>query len=218
MREVALPGTFSIFGAPSRTYEILFIEGKTRFSWKRSVSVKNEMDFHFVSVKFVCIRGTSMGKNVRVQFALCLTVLTLSLARTVAASPTPIDKMTLDPKASWAETKAYYLAKILDDSGWQKRWWLEKAVRLARGGRGWEANENPNDWINLSQNDIVNKLLNDPRFGDMALDFNMYFTGNRIDQVTVNGDYSPMIFEYFLPPWPARARSSPTVTILNLWI
>jgi len=79
---------------------------------------------------------------------------------------------------------------------WEKRWWLEKTVRVLRGGEGLTPKDPVSEWLALSEQDLVRKLLADPRFGDMALDFNMYFMGFRADHLrNRDGSYTAHAFE-----------------------
>lgn len=84
-----------------------------------------------------------------------------------------------------SEEKAKLMATTLRDPYWQKRWWLEKTVRVMRGGRGLLPNEDVEALMKLSEEEILAKLLQDPRFGNMALDFNLFFLGFKPDSVRI---------------------------------
>lgn len=84
----------------------------------------------------------------------------------------------------------------LDDPQWQERRWLEKTVRFLRGGEGLRAGENPDEWLKLPHEEIVQKLMQDPRFGAMALDFNMYFLGFKADRVKPNQTFDQTVYSF----------------------
>jgi hypothetical protein len=83
-----------------------------------------------------------------------------------------------------------------NDPHWQQRWWLEKVVRFLRGGEGLRAGENPDEWLKLPPEQIVSKLQSDLRFGDMALDFNMYFLGFKADRVKPGKTYDQSAYSF----------------------
>jgi hypothetical protein len=98
---------------------------------------------------------------------------------------------------------------IANDPVWEKRWWLEKTVRLFRAGEGLRAGENPDDWLRLAPAEIIAKLTADPRFGDLALDFNLYFLGFKPDSLRgSDGHFSYTIFSFPSALESARALSA----------
>lgn len=82
------------------------------------------------------------------------------------------------------------------DPHWEKRWWLEKTVRKLRGGEGLLPSEDADALLRLSKEQIVAKLMEDPRFADMVLDFNMYFLGFKVDQVKAQGRYDGLVYSF----------------------
>src|SRR5262249_32278619 len=87
----------------------------------------------------------------------------------VAAAQTPSEPTQLSPAKS--------------DPIWQKRWWIEKTARLLRGGDGLGPNDDIDALLKLPEEEIVRRFMNDPRFGDTILDFNMYYLGFKVDEL-----------------------------------
>ncbi len=79
---------------------------------------------------------------------------------------------------------------------WALRGWLEKTVRFLRGGEGLRTGENVEELLKLPREQIVERLMADPRFGDMALDFNLYFLGFKPNRIREGGNYDSNIY-YF---------------------
>lgn len=82
------------------------------------------------------------------------------------------------------------------DPNWEKRWWLEKTVRLFRGGEGFRAGEGTEELLKLEPADVVAKLASDPRFGDTVLDFNIYFLGFKSGSLRVEKGFNPQVYLY----------------------
>lgn len=79
---------------------------------------------------------------------------------------------------------------------WQKRWWIEKAARALRGGEGLAANEDVTQYLDLSREQVVEKFMQDPRFGNTVLDFNMAYLGFKNDRVQDNrGEYTFKVYQ-----------------------
>ncbi len=74
-------------------------------------------------------------------------------------------------------------------SSWDKRWWIEKASRVLRAGNGLSPEEDIEYLETLSREDIARLFMEDPRFGDAVLDFNMFFLGYKVDQLRQDGAY-----------------------------
>lgn len=102
----------------------------------------------------------------------------------------------LDKKASWRERRAFLLAKTLNDPEWEKRWWVEKSVRLLRGGRPLGADEDLESLAKLSEDQLLDQLMAATDFGDTVLDFNLFFLGKRFDDIRPRGQYSYNVFDY----------------------
>jgi hypothetical protein len=75
------------------------------------------------------------------------------------------------------------------DSSWQKRWWIEKTARLLRNGEGLGPYDDVESLEKLNKEQIARDFMQDERFGDMVLDFNMYFLGFKVDSLKVDGQY-----------------------------
>ena len=83
-----------------------------------------------------------------------------------------------------------------DEALWQKRWWIEKTARLLRGGYGLGPNDDINALLALPEEEIARRFMNDIRFGDTILDFNMYFLGFKTDDLKDDGVYKRTAFDF----------------------
>jgi hypothetical protein len=62
---------------------------------------------------------------------------------------------------------------------WQKRWWIEKAIRILRKGEGIRPNERMQDFLTMEREQVLDYLMNDPAFQDTIVDFGFFFQGMR---------------------------------------
>ncbi len=113
--------------------------------------------------------------------------------------PTSHPILLLDAKAGTTSENQAATAStgsgFVDDS-WHKRWWIEKTARLLRSGEGLAPHENI-EWLEtLSKEQIVREFMEDERFGNMVLDFNMYFLGFKIDSLKVDGQYVHSSYDF----------------------
>lgn len=83
-----------------------------------------------------------------------------------------------------------------EDAVWQKRWWIDKTARLLRGGAGIGPEDDLEALMRLPEDQIVRRFMEDPRFGDTILDFNMYFLGFKTDSLKVDGHYARTAFDF----------------------
>ncbi|WP_125461882.1 hypothetical protein [Rhodomicrobium vannielii] len=81
-------------------------------------------------------------------------------------------------------------------SAWEKRWWIDKTARLFRAGQGLSPQDDIERLSKLSKPEIVREFMDDPRFGDTVLDFNMYFLGFKIDDLKEDGAYAPSAYDF----------------------
>lgn len=81
-------------------------------------------------------------------------------------------------------------------SEWDKRWWIDKTARLLRGGEGIGPNDDLDRLANLSKEEVAREFMEDERFGDTVLDFNMYFMGFKNDSLKVDGMYTSSSFDF----------------------
>jgi hypothetical protein len=102
----------------------------------------------------------------------------------------------LSEKAGLMETAAFYLAQSTGSEHWKKRWWLEKTVRVLRGGESLSDADQPDEWMSLSKEEIVDRLLADPRFGDFGLEFNLHFLGFRPDRIKNEKGYTWIAYSF----------------------
>jgi hypothetical protein len=79
---------------------------------------------------------------------------------------------------------------------WEKRWWIDKAARLLRGGDGLGPNDDIEHLETLPDDQIVRHFMSDERFGNTALDFNMYFLGFKVDDLKVDGEFVHGAFDF----------------------
>lgn len=82
------------------------------------------------------------------------------------------------------------------ETEWDKRWWLDKAARLLRGGEGLSPDDDIKTLLALPKDEVVRRFMADPRFGNTMLDFNMYFLGFKADSVRIDGRYADHAFDY----------------------
>jgi mono/diheme cytochrome c family protein len=108
-----------------------------------------------------------------------------------------LSSVLLDANSSISEKQAFALAKLLNSPTWQKRWWIEKTARLLRGGEILGEGDDIPALMKMSEKKIVETFMSDPRFGDTALDFNMFFLGFKVDQIkSRSGVYKEPAFRY----------------------
>ena len=50
--------------------------------------------------------------------------------------------------------------------------------------------------LKMSEEEIARHFMNDPRFGDALLDFNMYFMGFKADDIKTDGAYNSHAFDF----------------------
>jgi hypothetical protein len=62
---------------------------------------------------------------------------------------------------------------------WQKRWWIEKAVRVLRMGEGLRPSERIQDLLQMDRELILDHLMGDPVFQNTIVDFGFFFQGLR---------------------------------------
>lgn len=80
-------------------------------------------------------------------------------------------------------------------SAWDRRRWIDKAARLLRGGAGLGPDDDVEALLALSDEAIVRRFMADPRFGDTALDFNLFFLGFRPNGLRTEGQYRTRVFD-----------------------
>lgn len=88
---------------------------------------------------------------------------------------------------------------------WENRRWLDKAARVLRGGEGLGPDDDVEALLALPREAAVRRLMEDSRFGDTILDFNLFFLGFRFNSVDVDGAYDPKVFDF--PNAIASARA-----------
>ncbi|MGE0616821.1 MAG: hypothetical protein AB7P04_14410 [Bacteriovoracia bacterium] len=71
---------------------------------------------------------------------------------------------------------------------WEKRRWLEKTVRSLRAGRGFDKEDDIQAWLKLSREQVIDRLMKDPRFIDAVYEFNLYFLGEKRGGFAINPD------------------------------
>src|SRR5581483_5300430 len=83
-----------------------------------------------------------------------------------------------------------------DRSQWQRRWWIDKTARLLRGGEGLGPDDAVDALLPLSKADIARRFMQDARFGDSILDFNLFFLGFKSDHLKTDGVYDRTVFDF----------------------
>jgi hypothetical protein len=79
---------------------------------------------------------------------------------------------------------------------WEKRWWIDKTAKLLRAGEGIGPDDDIEALLQMSEEEIARSFMNDPRFGDAVLDFNMYFMGFKADDIKTDGAYNSHAFDF----------------------
>ena len=134
--------------------------------------------------------------------------LVLALLSVVASLHTPRGGQSLadgavagpDPSPAVREAPA-----IPNQSAWQKRWWIDKTARLLRGGEGLGPDDAVDALLPLSNEEIARRFMQDTRFGDTILDFNLFFLGFKSDHLKSGGAYDRSVFDF--PNAVAAAQS-----------
>jgi hypothetical protein len=90
-------------------------------------------------------------------------------------------------------------------STWQRRWWIDKTARLLRGGDGLGPDDDIDALLPLSNEEIARRFMQDKRFGDAILDFNLFFLGFKSDHLKTDGAYDRTVFDF--PDAVAAAQS-----------
>jgi hypothetical protein len=79
---------------------------------------------------------------------------------------------------------------------WEKRWWIDKTAKLLRAGEGIGPDDDMEALLQMSEEEVARHFMNDPRFGDAVLDFNMYFMGFKADDIKTDGAYNSHAFDF----------------------
>jgi len=82
------------------------------------------------------------------------------------------------------------------DPTWHKSWWIDKAARLLRGGEGLGPEDDLQALLALPKEEIVRRFMQDARFGDTILDFNLFFLGFKSDVLKADGIYDRTVFDF----------------------
>ena len=91
---------------------------------------------------------------------------------------------------------------------WENRRWLDKAARLLHGGEGLGPNDDVEGLLALPREAAVRRLMDDARFGDTILDFNLYFLGFKFNSIDIDGAYDPKVFDFPNAITSARAMAT----------
>ncbi len=81
-------------------------------------------------------------------------------------------------------------------SAWHKRWWIDKAARLLRGGEGLGPDDDIQALMGLSKEAILRRFMEDVRFGNSILDFNLFFLGFKSDALKAGAVYDRTVFDF----------------------
>lgn len=82
------------------------------------------------------------------------------------------------------------------ETAWRKRWWIDKTAKLLRGGDGIGPDDDVAALIALPNAEIVHRFMQDVRFGDSVLDFNLFFLGFKSDTLKADGHYDRTVFDF----------------------
>ena len=92
-----------------------------------------------------------------------------------------------------------------EPSAWQRRWWIDKTAKLLRGGDGLGPDDAADALLPLSKEEVARRFMQDKRFGDSILDFNLFFLGFKSDHLKTDGAYDRTVFDF--PNAVAAAQS-----------
>jgi hypothetical protein len=85
----------------------------------------------------------------------------------------------------------------LDKNEWEERRWLEKTVRVLRGGQGLDTSEDIESFAKMPPDQLIDHLMNDIHFADTVLDFVMFFLGQKTDSVKNElGRYQTEVYNF----------------------
>ena len=107
--------------------------------------------------------------------------------------------LVLTARSSRVASPTAERARTLPDSEearWEKRWWIDKTARLLRGGAGLGSEDDIEALMRLPREEIARRFMQDPRFGDAILDFNLFFLGFKPDNLRNDGGYDRSAFDF----------------------
>ena len=116
--------------------------------------------------------------------------------------PTLAEEVVARPRPPFATRDA---PTSPQQSTWQKRWWIDRTARLLRGGEGLGPEDAVDALLPLTKEDIARRFMQDARFGDAVLDFNLFFLGFKSDHLKADGVYDRTVFDF--PNAVAAAQS-----------
>ena len=88
------------------------------------------------------------------------------------------------------------LRNELSDEDWLKMQWVSKTLRVLRGGKGLQSNEDIEPYLERSKEEIVDDLLTKPEFIDTIFLFNLEFLGFSKDRLKdAFGNWDMTLFE-----------------------
>jgi hypothetical protein len=143
------------------------------------------------------------GHALRLAMVAAIAVLVVGLGATYsvlatgfqAAPRTAAHVSELSPAAPQADPEPARQQAAGPDS-WDKRWWIEKAARLLRGGDGLGPRDDIDYLATLPKDEVARLFMQDERFSNMVLDFNMYFLGFKVDNLKVDGEFVHAAFDF----------------------
>lgn len=101
---------------------------------------------------------------------------------------------------------------------WAKKAWINKAAKALLHGAGGLSSSQTDELMPLSKDEIVEKLMSDPRFYEMALDFNLFFLGLKTEQLR-SDDFNYVMEAFYTQTAAAAAwelsRSGNYFTLFN---
>jgi hypothetical protein len=82
--------------------------------------------------------------------------------------------------------------------------WINKSAKVLRSGRGLDSHDDTKALLKMTRREILEKFMTEARFGDMVLDFNLFFLGlKKADLRLPDGSYRPKILEESMAPMNA---------------
>ncbi len=83
-----------------------------------------------------------------------------------------------------------------DESLWERYRRLDRLARLLRGGEGLGPEDDAQALLKLPYEAVARRFMDDPRFADTILDFNLFFLGFKSDSLKSDGRYERQAFDF----------------------
>ncbi|MCB9073769.1 MAG: hypothetical protein H6623_09115 [Bdellovibrionaceae bacterium] len=89
-----------------------------------------------------------------------------------------------------------HIGRSLSDDEYAHMLWVAKTARFLRGGKALNKSDNPNQFVHMTREQVVDYFIKNVDFFDAILDFNIYFFGFSLDAIKTDGKYDYSIFDH----------------------